>query len=123
MLARDDERRKALANAMSASDCTFAQAYLGGTPAQSKAFLESIQKSRFVKRKRTPSPGKPQAAAPGPSPTKKKGSCFHCGASGSNYHPWQRCSMFLAGGKPSPGSVHAKMISQGKKIPKPKKKP
>ena len=120
MLARDDERRKALAAAMSANDCTFAQAYLGGTPAQSKAFLASVQKSRFAKRKRPRSPARAPAPAP---PTKKKLACYHCGASGNNYHPWQRCSMFLAGEKPSPGSVHAKMVSQGKKLPKPKKKP
>ena len=119
--ADEGDRKRALAAISSESDATFARAVFNITPAQAKSYLSSLHKSSF-KPKRAPK-RQPTRDAPSDGPPKrsKTNICFHCGATGARYHNFRFCPLWKAGKPPKDGTVHAKQLSMGKVIPKPKK--
>jgi hypothetical protein len=133
LFATPAERRAAFASVTSKEDCTLVQAALSASPACSQAVLAMLHKSRFTKKRKPVSYGHHDnfgAAVSyghhgnfGAEKSRIKitryptCACFHCGATGKNYHGYPKCPEWLKGVKPKTDTVHGKQLAKGEKIP------
>ena len=121
MFATDTDGKSAVASVVASGDTPFVRAALGATTGQAKSLLAALQKSAMKRPPPSKVPHGPDQKIPRLRGNSR--ACKHCGASGKKYHPYYKCTSWMANEKPAAGSAFAKKLASGKTVPVFKKKP